>query len=169
MKSLSNLWVTQGTLREYDQLPQMTDFVRNGGFWTQEALDKYNGKPTPLIQISRFEDGQEYIHDGHHRLIATWLAGRYELDDSEYQVKEYTYARYMTAKPQMLFFTPFDPRIHIRKSDFAEFRAKAIYIHQNTPDMLEDWIKEHENEYRETRDVWTITQVIDKLSLKGDK
>jgi len=160
---LTDLIVTQSSLRDYDQIPQMASIVRNGGYWTLDVLEKYNPKSTALIQISRFEDGLMYIHDGHHRAVATWLGGRVTLREDEYQVREYTYERYMTTKLKLGYFTPFDPRTHVRKPEFFKFKMEAQVIYDNHPEQLEDWIKSHENEYKEVRDVYNVYGLVTKL------
>jgi hypothetical protein len=147
MLSLSNLWVMQENLRQTNLL-EMIKHVRQGGLWDIEYLTKYSQKNSlsrisPLIQISRFEDNLLYLHDGHHRCVATWLAGRHHLEDSEYQIRDWTYTSYLEINHDNGWYTPFDPRIHVRAADFANFKKQA----RNKFLLNEDAVKWIESNY----------------------
>jgi hypothetical protein len=83
---LNRLTVGQHGLRyEAGDIHRMMDFVADGGIWTETALRQYadrHGLPAPsLIQLSEFPAASEeaallLVHDVHHRLVATHLAGR---------------------------------------------------------------------------------------------
>ncbi len=163
---IKDLWVTQNALRDYCQLKQMVDFVISGGFWTQDVINKFSNKQVLLIQISEFEDGVQYVHDGHHRVIATLLGGRDYLRQDEYEVKTYTYERYMTAKPHINYFTPFDPRIHVRKADLFEFKLAAKKVYQTKPDQFDIWIQNNVDKFREMRYDKTTLDFLEKVKVK---
>lgn len=72
---LKNLHVMQNDLRHWQSLPTMVGHVNVDGFWTQAARIQFASdnllKVSPSIQLVRFEDGEVYIHDGHHRCAST--------------------------------------------------------------------------------------------------
>ena len=127
MKLVETLLITQNGIRNKPQITSMTDFVESGGFFTAESMLEFIGKPQPLIAISRFPDGLEYIHDGHHRALAMYLGGRREMHNDEYEVSEWSYDQYVNPNFALRFLTPFDPRKEIRLFDFGEYRKQ---IHQ---------------------------------------
>jgi len=68
----------------------MINFILSGGHWTEESLRAHSGKDrADLIYISQFEDGMLGIHDGHHRVTASFLAGRNSLREDEYVLKHW--------------------------------------------------------------------------------
>jgi len=124
---IDTLIVTQHRLRYIDHVPSMIKFIEGGGVWTKDVLEKYAaihhpGKVSPLIQISRFEDGLEYIHDGHHRILTMYLGGRHHLHPEEFEVTEWTYSQYLEINLKAGWFTPYDPRTHCRKADLALYK-----------------------------------------------
>ena len=46
------------------------------------------GSCLPRITLSRSEDGSIQVEDGHHRVVAIWLAGRRQLAKHEYLLLE---------------------------------------------------------------------------------
>jgi len=131
MLKLETLQVTQD-LRDYDQIDPMVAHVQSGGLFTTDVLEgfaKEQGlKTSPLIQISEFEDGQQFIHDGHHRTVSIWLGGRNHIDDNEYEIKKWKYQDYLDIvflKPDgkwLGWVTPYDPRTEVRMPDIADFK-----------------------------------------------
>ena len=159
---LEKLRLMQSDLRHWDSMEEMSLFVKNGGFWTQDYLKEYselNNLPSvsPLIAITKFEDGECYIHDGHHRCVATWLGERKFLREDEYILKEWTYDYYTEFAPHNNWFTPFDPRTHVRKPDFAAFKKAAREFCQkyllNHLMMAEPWLMKHQHEYLVPREL----------------
>ena len=165
MKKLENLIVTQIGNRHCKQLKEMANYVKNGGRWTKDYMTEFAKKhnlpyTSSLIQISRFEDGQEFIHDGHHRSITTKLGGRDFLYPEEYEVKEWTYDSYIEINHENGWYTPFDPRIHVRKADFLEFKKMARNKFLTEPDKAAQWILNNVDLFRRERTVWTICDLI---------
>lgn len=127
MLSIDKLSVTQHKLRYLDQLPQMVEFIKHEGVWDEAVLLEHArlyhpGRVSPLIQISRFPDGQDFIHDGHHRLVTTWIGGRKFILPQEYEITNWTYDDYLEINLPKGWMTPFDPRTHCRKPDLHEFK-----------------------------------------------
>jgi hypothetical protein len=72
---IQQIWISQRGLRRFGQVPKMVE-------------DLHNGKLLPKITLSRYEDGEIQLKDGHHRLTAIWLSGRKKLEDHEYLLIE---------------------------------------------------------------------------------
>jgi hypothetical protein len=113
MITIDELQVTQRNIRNPEQLARMTAFVKNDGFFTKNCLSKHQsrGKTSPLIEITQFEDGQYFLHDGHHRAAAIVLGGRDFIDGTEYRIRQFTYEQYIKPNLAVEWWTPFDPRI----------------------------------------------------------
>lgn len=155
---IGNLVVMQDDLRNWDNLHKMIQFVRDGGFWTPDELTKYSKEKnltrvSPSIAITRFEDGVEYLHDGHHRCVATWLGGRDYLRSDEYEMSSWSYEGYIELAPQNNWYTPFDPRIHVRKADFSSFKQEAKLRFAQNPKDAEDWLYANTNLFRTNRTI----------------
>lgn len=139
--NLADLHVTQHELRNLDQIPQMVEFVQNGGVFTLEEITRHNDGDTSLISLTRFEDGRVFVHNGHHRVAAVWLAGREKLNSFEYLILEKKYSDYL--EPNYLrpdgrwlgWVTPFDPRLEVRVAEFGDFkrRVKEIFDGEGEP------------------------------------
>lgn len=151
--NLDTLIVTQHRLRVYDQLPGMVEFVLRGGFWTKEVLCRYADERCllrpPLIEISEFEDGLFYAHDGHHRLTATLMGGRQFLHTDEYRVTRWTYQQYLEINLTAGWMTPFDPRTRCRKHDISPFKAEITKLASDP--RVEEIIRNRLNDYTEPR------------------
>jgi hypothetical protein len=131
MLKLETLQVTQD-LRDYKQIDSMIAHVQSGGLFTKDVLEgfaKEQGlKTSPLIQISEFEDGQRFIHDGHHRIVSIWLGEREHINDDEYEIKNWKYQDYLDVAflksdgDWLGWVTPYDPRTEVRMADLADFK-----------------------------------------------
>jgi hypothetical protein len=153
---LNNTWIMQSDLRNWDHIKEMIAFVKSGGFWTEENLKQYaesHGlqRVSPLIAISKFDDGLNFIHDGHHRCVATYLAGRNWLRSDEYIVKEWNYEEYCEIAPHNGWYTPFNPKIHVRTADFSKFKSQAKILFESDPVEAVDWLYQHLKDYRTDR------------------
>lgn len=124
--NLDMLYVTQDDIRDYEALEEMIKWVQSGLAFDAFSLEQYalkiKCKPSPLIRISRFEDGFEYVHDGHHRCVSIWLAGRRYLYESECIITEWTYEQYIDINLDVNWITPFDPRTETRIPNLNYFR-----------------------------------------------
>lgn len=68
---ITQVYVTQRGLRRLEQVSLIVEAIRNGEYIT------------PIL-LSENEDTTVQIDDGHHRIIAYWLAGRKQLNKNEY-------------------------------------------------------------------------------------
>jgi hypothetical protein len=106
---LETLLINQESIRREDQIAGMIDYVKSYGTWSRESLKDHaesaGHKHHSLIYIAKFPDGVEMIHDGHHRLIATWLAGRTFLHSDEYERHPWTYEAYNTINWEYKYVT----------------------------------------------------------------
>lgn len=164
---LKDLIVTQSMLRNCQNLNQMVQFVNVGGFWNKTNLELYalknSTRISPLIAISKFEDGNAYIHDGHHRVVATCLAGREYLRKDEFVVLNWKYEEYLEIAPENNWYTPFDPRIHIRNFDISEFKKEAKMMFEQDASKAVDWILNHVSNFRSERNIWTVDQLCSSI------
>lgn len=159
---ISTLKVTQGTLRlPMEELWQMVRFVKEGGFWTIDQLNKYHSlknqslcKKRCLIQIHELDDGERFLHDGHHRMAATWFAGREYLREDEFEVEKWPYSDsftktgYIDLNHENYWYTPFDPRTHLRISDTREFKTEARKRFEENPSEAQSWIEKNAHRFR---------------------
>lgn len=181
MLDINRLFVTQHKLRYLDQLSQMVQFIREEGIWNEVALFEHArlyhpGRVSPLIQISRFPDGQDYIHDGHHRIITTWLGGRSFLVSEEYEITKWTYEEYLEVNLPKGWMTPFDPRTHCRRPDLHEFKNSVRSMIGREfeawgmgasilPTKIEKYIRENLDSYCEPRLFNTVGEMASRLCL----
>lgn len=165
MLNIASLIVTQHELRYLDHIPQMVEFVKQEGVWNRKTLVDYAsryhpGRISPLIQISRFPDGQDFIHDGHHRLVTTWIGGRKVIFPEEYEVTEWTYDLYLEINLAVGWVTPFDPRTHCRKPDLHDFK-KLVKECASPEEMIRNGL----NDYCEVRRFRTVEEMAKDLCL----
>jgi hypothetical protein len=120
-----DLRLTQDGFRlNCEQFVEMLSFVESGGYYNAAALAAHNPKRTSLIAITEFEDGNRFIRDGMHRAATIYLAGR-ELRDDECFIEPMPYSDYVFANLQNGWYTPFDPRTHVRVPDFFAFKQSV--------------------------------------------
>ncbi len=174
---LEDVWITQEALRKCCQLERMIEFVRGGGFWTRAALNDWSrnhGMPekTPLIQVSRFEDGKRFWHDGHHRIVATYAGGRDFLREDEYEIADWTYALYLQNDEEALenhWYTPFDPRTEVRLEDFNGFKSQVFLMLSFGFGGVVEFISKNKDRYCRSRklhtvkDLWEVVRPTVKL------
>jgi len=150
--------VSQSSLRNINQIHDMVDFVNSGGFWTQDELIKYSkvsGNPCcGLIQIHKLDDSFSVLHDGHHRMVATFLSKRDYLREDEYEIKSWPYldpekkTGYLDINHENGWYTPFDPRTHLRVADIKEFKQLARIMFESNPERAIQWIEENSSKFR---------------------
>lgn len=151
MIKIDSLIPTQAGLRNLTKLMGMTDAVRSGKVFN-------DSKP---IDLSRFEDGQIYVHNGHHRVVACLMGERLELADDEYKITEWKYARYLEINFEVHFVTPFDPLTEVRKANFKGFwEAVADVRIQQGEDEARLFIHRHRYLYCQPRNVWSVRDVM---------
>lgn len=161
---IADLKVIQSGLREYGQLAKMIDFVRDGGVYSRETLDAYNeSQGANLIVLTRFEDGSLFIHDGHHRVASVWLSGTRDfLHPDEYTFKDSTYARYISPNFQIGWYTPFDPRTHVRVPDFFDFKDEVGRLAAHDETNALSFIEDNRDRYMLSRgEINNISTILD--------
>lgn len=166
MMKLSQLIVTHNELRNSHVITDMADFVREGGKYTRENLFHFSqsrgiGRVSPLIQISRFQDGDLYIHDGHHRVVSCFQAGRFFLMPDEYEITNWTYDQYTELCFDKQWYTPFDPRVEVRTPDFSTFKKEAVQRLNagEDPKLVTSWVLANTQLYRTSRLIFTVGQL----------
>jgi hypothetical protein len=156
---LDRLTVGQHGLRyAAGPMHRMMDFVADGGVWDEPALRRYAGGPDqpPLVQLAAFPAGPGgpgllLVHDGHHRLVATHLAGRDFLYPQEYQVTAWSYEDFLAVNLACGWVTPFDPRTHVRRADFIGWKEQVLAAAASDPALAERLVREQPWAYREPR------------------
>jgi hypothetical protein len=151
---IDKLIPTQQGLRQ--TITQMVKFIKCCGIWDQKALNDYSHSFAPLISLSIFPDDKVYVHDGHHRLVATILGGRDFIYPQEYVLQEWTYEQYLEINLAVGWVTPYDPRTHCRKSDFRQYKKKILAL---PPEEAVKMIL-NRNEYLEPRTIHTFKDFI---------
>lgn len=178
MIQIADLIVMQEELTERDQFCEMVNFVKSGGFFTKTALEQHESKSSRttlkelqnypkvrLISITKFEDGQMFIHDGHHRTGSVWAGGREYLRDDEYVINEMRYSQYDEVNPDASFVTPFIPEFEVRLADFSEFKNTAIgLIAEGKVNEAVYYIRSHKEMYCQPRSWYYIHQIVEGIS-----
>lgn len=118
---------------------KMLEYIESGGKFNKESIEG------PLICFTKFEDGKLFIRDGLHRLCAVQIGRRYPpsgfeeftLEPDEYMIEEMTYSMFLEINLDKGFYTPFDPRTHVRKPDFSDFKNKVLQLLSDKKDPTE--------------------------------
>lgn len=173
---VSDILVTQVGLRDQQQLPQMTRFLRTGGMFDEETLGSYAirkslDRVSPLIEIAKFEDGVMAIHNGHHRAIAAFLSrANRKIYSDEFFIRNWKYSDY---KDIVLpyWVTPFDVLTELRVADLADWKKQVrdFYI-LNGDTKTVKFIQENKAKYAVNRTFYTVGDMVSRLglySLKG--
>jgi hypothetical protein len=180
---LDNVLVTQEDARNLTQIPGMIEFVKSGGSFNRATLDAWAAghglNPSPLIKISVFEDGQVYLHDGHHRAVSIWCAGREFLQPEEFEVRHWQYSAYTEIAfideegyhgrkkgDWMGWVTPFDIATEMRLPDIKEFKdhVKDIYYKQS-PQHAIHYILTNSRLYKRPREIFYLPELANKLGI----
>ena len=162
--------VMQDDLRHPAQIPEMINFVKQGGFWTQRVLTDYAEKNQltricPLKEIIEFPDKKYMTHDGHHRLVSIFLGGRDYIREDEFVIKNWTYEDYLEINFSNNWVTPFDPRIEIRLAEIGKFKKHALDLSKTSVQESIDFIQSNKETYAKKRTVFTV-QCLAELYLK---
>jgi hypothetical protein len=146
----------------------MTKFVDKGGIFDSSSLTKHNPLRTSLISLNRFEDGQLYIQDGHHRIVGIYLDHRDFLYPSEYFIEYWSYDDYLELNESSLkrdWLTPFDPRTEIRNPEFHSY--KKLVPENGTLEFIKRAWKD--GVYCQSRDktkIWTLKDLVNQVKDK---
>lgn len=166
---ISSLIPTQHSIRNPSIIPNMIEFITNNGKFDYLSLMNYNSsnntnRNSSLIILNQFEDGQIYIQDGHHRIIAIFLAERDFLYPDEYKIETWTYSEYTELTERSIksnWLTPFDPRTHTRHAEFHNYKNQV----PKDVDLAKIFIKHawENNVYCIPRTIHTIEDIIRSL------
>jgi len=149
---LHRLNVTQEAVRNPQQLRELVQFVQAGGTFTG-------------ICVFGFPDQQMFLHDGHHRVLAVFLAGREQLLPSEYVVIRSTYEDINSVFFEKCFVTPYDPRKEVRLGNFGDFKQTALELfRQGKEAEARQYIAEQRSTYSALRTMNTIAELAALLS-----
>lgn len=113
---------------------------------------------SPLIQITQFEDVALYLH------VATLLGRRDYLRDDEYNVTARRYADYLEINHPNGWYTPFDPRLEMRKADFGSFKKMAKSLFAADATAAAEWIRANTHQFSHPRTFHTIEELAMKLN-----
>ncbi len=129
---IDDLIPMQDAVRSFLAVEEMRTLACKGHIFSLENLKKHHEwtkilHSAKLISIAKFEDGKLMIRDGHHRVLAIWLAER-ELHPDEYVIENWLYEDFMEISHQSIakgFVTPFDPRKEVRIADFQDYKISV--------------------------------------------
>jgi len=128
------------------QLCDMVNFVAQGGRFNHESLLQHNPQRTSLVAVVEFEDGRRFIRDGFHRAAVILFARDVPcIFDDEYVIENMTYDMYLEPNIENQWYTPFDPRIEVRRSDFFNFKDEVLS--RIDQDGVIDFIKQNKDRY----------------------
>ena len=167
--NLDNLYVTQSSIRNWDRVVRMIDFVRNGGIFTNEFIQQYHNDESSInhqpMKIKIMPDDKHFLHDGHHRAIALWIAGRKELYPEEYTTHNWpSYESFSEVNLSVGWVTPLDIREEIRYPDVVPFKERVLML--PCEDQL-DYIMAHKSEYCHPRNGINYVSDLVKCVLDG--
>lgn len=152
----------QDTMRDAMQVAEMIQYIQDGGLWTQDRIKAHadtHNRRAASIYISRFPEDVKMIHDGHHRIVATYLGGRSELQESEYDIGDWTYESYKEVNFNNGFVTPFDPVTEVRLDNFFSFKVEALRIAQSSREEAKTYISTHKHLYARPRRLKTVHEL----------
>lgn len=147
---INTLGIIQDELRNVKQIGAMVRGVREGKVFDAWTLSAWK-MPEPvvprhdlLMELAHFPDGEYYIHNGHHRAVAIFLAGRDHLLPEEYYVKEWEYSDYndiVFLNPDDTwrgYVTPFDVKTETRIADFGPHKDNVYSMYYSKYDVPVD-------------------------------
>lgn len=162
--NIDDLLVSQEAV-EAAKIRSMKEFVTKGGIWKAEIFkpDAYTrhgkeGLLSPLIALTRFEDGTLLIQNGHHRCRATREIRSFLYDD-EYLISDRITGGYLEVNFERTFVTPFDPITEIRLHDFHLYKRKVLELAATDPEQALKYIQEHPSEYKKPRTIYRVMEM----------
>lgn len=179
---LSEVRVTQQSLRNLNQLPEMIEFVRNGGIFSSEAIRDYTEmRPGPvprdihriaiaILSVDGLPSGF-YIRNGHHRAVSIFLGGREVLLPEEFDIEvrtpnEFKETHFLnTDGSWMGWVTPFDIQTHCRLFNFGEYKAQVRDLYENDgPEAAMEFIEANQKLYCEPRRIERVSELANEVS-----
>ena len=140
---LAPLRVTQIALRNERQMTDLIEHAASGGSWYRDGEAEQD-----LVKVVRFEDGELFLRDGHHRCIASLAGGRPTLRPTEYVIEDWEYSAWAAPNMTTGFITPYDPRRNIRQADLEAHReAVAQIVRDEGEDAAAAYIMAHPENY----------------------
>lgn len=119
-----------------------------------------DGGSFALVRLTRFEDGELYVHDGHHRCVAAYLHHYLHQNtpplNLEFSITEWTYADYNTINIEAGYTTPFDVKTEVRVADFSLYREITSGLQYDCVLLLSEFFAHY---YKEQRQMYTIKQM----------
>ena len=128
---IEKLGIIQDELRNVEQLTDMMSYVKKGGIFNKYAIGYWierDPHDSLLMELAHFPDGRYYIHNGHHRAVSIYLAGRDHLLPEEYYVKEWEYGDYndiVFLNPNGTwrgYVTPFNIKREARHAQMGQYK-----------------------------------------------
>lgn len=164
MLKFSEIIVTQDSLRNAAQLPDMVEFLTVGGIFNKEAMASFQRShpesyTNGLIQLVQFEDGKIFVHDGHHRMVAMHLARRNYLYESEYEITQWTYEQYEAINFEVRWVTPYHPGFFVRLPDYRAFKKDVDGQMAISQEAAAEFIRLNKHKYCKPRNIWYIEQI----------
>lgn len=167
---ISDILVTQASLREKGQIVSMIQHLKTGGEFNEESLGSYAIRKgiriAPLIEIARFEDGVLAIHNGHHRAIAAFLGrGNKRIYSDEFFIRDWSYSDYRDiVLPHWV--TPFDVMTEFRLGELAPWKQdiRKYYV-LNGEAKTKDYILANKEKYATSRYFYTVGDMVSRLNL----
>lgn len=159
MISISTLNVTQSYIRDPSQIRGMIEYL-----WEHSNFSDLERK----IVIKEFDDGELYIHDGHHRILALYMAFSWDarLHEDEFILKSFKYEDFQKINWSCGWITPFNLREETRLPCVKEWKDHIVYrllARDCSMGDLESYIYENGNRYKEKRQVNTIRDLYQKF------
>lgn len=164
---IERLTVLHEQIRDPARMRVMVPCARSGGYWTSGAMHLAPGAPKEWlpIYIARFPDGLLLLHDGHHRVLATYLAGRNWLHAKGYEVNERTYDDFLNPNLRTGWNTPLDPRTECRLADFWQFREEVRSLATADPEAALVFIQRNRSRYACRRTITRVSELAQRAGL----
>ena len=113
-----------------------------------------SGKSKPIV-INTWNK-QNYIHDGHHRMVLSYWMGNNFVEPSQYILSKYTNKEYREICFDKNWVTPFDLVNYVRVPDFGTFKDAAL------KKRSVGFIPDNYNLFRECREVNSLSRLADR-------
>jgi uncharacterized protein (DUF1015 family) len=140
--NINDIVVTQNSLRDPKKVKRIVVSMMMG-----EEID--------TVKLYHMEDGKLFIHDGHHRLTASYiLKGRCKM---QVLSQEFTYSKFTEINHDVGWVTPHDVTKYVRHGDLYYWKN---YVNQRKKQLsiekLDEEIFNSLDEYAEPREVWGV-------------